>query len=152
MNPWPGSLAPTTANDPKCQESVWVAQLCLTFCNSKGSSPLSSSVQGILQARKLEWVAIPFYKGTFPTQGLPHCRQILYHLSHQGSLKMPKLRLQFMLWPSLGAHTHCPPFIMQSAGERKHMRAWRCRKFSQATPWCCCLSTHFVWPVGLQRL
>ena len=37
-----------------------------------------------------EWVAIPFSRGSFPTQGsnlsLPHCRQILYCLSHQVSL------------------------------------------------------------------
>ena len=37
----------------------------------------------------LEWVAFPFSRGTFPTQELnpclPHCRQILYQLSHQGS-------------------------------------------------------------------
>ena len=51
-----------------------------------------SSVHGILQARILEWVTIPILQGIFPTQGwnlgLPHCRRILYHLSHQGSLKM----------------------------------------------------------------
>ena len=45
-----------------------------------------SPVYGILQARILEWVAIPF-SGIFPTQGsnpdLPYYRQILYHLSHQ---------------------------------------------------------------------
>ena len=39
-----------------------------------------SSVHGILQARILEWVAIPFSRGIFPTQGsnphLLHCRQI----------------------------------------------------------------------------
>ena len=32
----------------------------------------------------------PFFQGIFPTQalnlGLPHCRQILYRLSYQGSL------------------------------------------------------------------
>ena len=43
----------------------------------------------ILQARILEWVAIPFSKGSFWPQGsnlvLPHCRKILYHLSHQGN-------------------------------------------------------------------
>ena len=37
----------------------------------------------------LEWAAIPFSRGIFPTQGLnpglPHCRQILYQLSHKGS-------------------------------------------------------------------
>ena len=48
-------------------------------------APLSMS---ILQARILEWVAMPSSKGIFPTQesnsGLPHCRWILYGLSHQG--------------------------------------------------------------------
>ena len=47
------------------------------------------SVQGILQARILEWVAMPSSRGIFPTQGsnpgLPHCRQILYCLRHPGS-------------------------------------------------------------------
>ena len=48
-----------------------------------------AEVHGILQARILEWVAIPFLQGIFPTQGsnpsLPHYRQILYQLSYQGS-------------------------------------------------------------------
>ena len=39
----------------------------------------------ILQARILEWVAFPFSKGDLPNPGLPHCRWILYQLSHQGS-------------------------------------------------------------------
>ena len=41
---------------------------------------------GILQARTLEWVAMPFLQGIFPTQGLNsglHCKWILYQLSHQ---------------------------------------------------------------------
>ena len=54
----------------------------LMDCSSPGSS-----VYGILQARILERVAIPFSRGFFLTQesnlGLPHCRQILYHLSNQ---------------------------------------------------------------------
>jgi len=39
----------------------------------------------IIQARILEWVAMPSSRGFFPTQGsnpgLLHCRLILYHLS-----------------------------------------------------------------------
>ena len=35
-------------------------QLCPTFCNSTDYSPPGPSVHGILQARKLEWVAISF--------------------------------------------------------------------------------------------
>ena len=40
------------------------AQLCLTLCNSMDFSPPGSSVHGILQARILEWVAIPFSRGS----------------------------------------------------------------------------------------
>ena len=141
---------------------VLVVQLCPTLCDSMDCSLSGSSVHGIVQARILEWVAIPFSRGCsqprdqtwvsciagrfftiytqthtyiyilfwilfhyesescsvvsnflwphglyrpwnspgqntkmgscsllqgiFPTQGLnpglPHCRQILYHLSH----------------------------------------------------------------------
>ena len=53
---------------------------------------VGSSARGLLQARTLEWVAIHFLQGIFPTQGqspgLPHCRKILYRLSHQGSPKV----------------------------------------------------------------
>ena len=47
------------------------------------------TVHEILQARTLKWVDFLFSRGIFPTQGsnpgLPHCRQILYQLSHKGS-------------------------------------------------------------------
>ena len=39
---------------------VLVSQSCLTLCNPMDSSPPGSSVHGVLQARILEWVAIPF--------------------------------------------------------------------------------------------
>ena len=35
-------------------------QSCLTLCDPIDSSPLGSSVPGILQARTVEWVAISF--------------------------------------------------------------------------------------------
>ena len=41
-------------------KSVKVAQSCLTLCDPMDCSPPGSSVHGILQARILEWVAIPF--------------------------------------------------------------------------------------------
>ena len=43
---------------------VLVTQLCLTPCDSKNWGPPGSSVLGILQARVLEWVAIPFPRGS----------------------------------------------------------------------------------------
>ena len=51
----------------------------------------SHGSHGILQARILEWVSVPFSRGTFPTQGsnsgLPHCRGVLYKMNYQESLK-----------------------------------------------------------------
>ena len=65
------------------------AQLCLTLCDPMDYGQPGSSVHGILQARALEQAAI-FYSGDLPYPRIeprspPHCRQILYHLSHQGS-------------------------------------------------------------------
>ena len=39
-------------------------QSCLTLCNPRDGSPPGSTVPGILQARTLEWVAIPFFRGS----------------------------------------------------------------------------------------
>ena len=62
-----------------------LAKSCLTLCDPMDCSLPGSSVHGILQARILEWVAMPSSRGIFPTQGvnphllwLLHCRQILY--------------------------------------------------------------------------
>ena len=43
---------------------VKVAQSCLTLCDPMDCSLPGSSVHGILQARILEWVAIPFSRGS----------------------------------------------------------------------------------------
>ena len=58
------------------------AQLCPTLCNPMDcpwDSPRQNTGAGSLS----------FLQGIFPSQGLnpglPHCRQILYQLSHQGS-------------------------------------------------------------------
>ena len=70
-----------------CSEKVLVASLCLTLCDPMDCSLPGFSVHGILQARILECVAMAL-QGIFQTQGsnlvLPHCRQILHHLSHWG--------------------------------------------------------------------
>ena len=41
-----------------------VTKLCPTLCDSMDNSPQVSSVRGIFQARILEWVAIPFSRGS----------------------------------------------------------------------------------------
>ena len=54
VNPWGLSYSP----------KVLVSQLCLTLHYLMDCSPPSSYVHGILQARIVEWVAIPFSRGS----------------------------------------------------------------------------------------
>ena len=42
-----------------------ITQSCLTLCNSMDCNLPDSSVRGILHARLLEWVAMPFPRGSF---------------------------------------------------------------------------------------
>ena len=66
-----------------------VTQSCPALCD-----PMDYTVQTILQARMLEWIAFLYplpkiLQEIFPTQGsnpgLPYRRQILYKLSHKGN-------------------------------------------------------------------
>ena len=45
-------------------------QLYLTLCDPMDYSPLGFSVQAILQARILEWVAMPSFKGSSQPRSL----------------------------------------------------------------------------------
>ena len=83
-----------------CQAALFLekamAQSCPTLCNPMDCSLPGSSDHRIRQARILEWGAISFFRGSsqpllqgiFPTRsylGLPHCGQILHHLSQKES-------------------------------------------------------------------
>ena len=81
-----------------------VTHSCPTLCDPMDRNLPGSSVHGIFQARVLQEYCNGFLlQGIFLTQGLnpglPHCRQTLYHLSHQGSpsvirvVSFPYLRL-----------------------------------------------------------
>ena len=56
---------------------VLVAQLCPTLCDPMDYSLPGSSVHGILQARILEWVAIPFSRES-PHTGIKPISLILW--------------------------------------------------------------------------
>ena len=70
-------------------EGSEVTQSCPAPCDPMDCSLPGCSIHGIFPARVVEWVAISFSRGIFPTQGLnpglPHCRQMFYLLSYQGS-------------------------------------------------------------------
>ena len=52
-------------------------QLCPTFCDLMDCSPPSFSVHGILQARILEWVVMPFSRGS----SQPRDQTCVFHVS-----------------------------------------------------------------------
>ena len=58
------SLARTEWDASQVCPGVLVAQSCPTLCNPMDHSPPGSSVHGILKVRILEWVAIPFSRGS----------------------------------------------------------------------------------------
>ena len=45
-------------------------QSCPTLCDPMDCSLLGSSVHGILQARILEWIAMPSFRGSNPNPGI----------------------------------------------------------------------------------
>ena len=60
---------------PSCEGGivyVLVTQSYPTLCNPMDCSLPGSSVHGILQARILEWVPIPFSRGDLPDPGIEH--------------------------------------------------------------------------------
>ena len=81
-----------TIHSPVCVCVYMCAQSCLTLCDSMDCSLPWSTVHGVLQARILEWVALPFSRGTswprdWTCVSYVSCigRWVLYHNHHPGS-------------------------------------------------------------------
>ena len=104
-----------------CAVLCLVAQSCLTLCEPEDCSLPGPSVHGILQARILEWIVMPSFSGSSQprdqTQALPHCRQILYCLSHKGSPRLvgSLILLQgiFLIQESNWGLLHCRQILYQ---------------------------------------
>ena len=66
--PQAGEIALVPLSTPLCdwwwRVFVFITQSCSTLCDSIDCSLLGFSVHGILQARIIEWVAIPFFRGS----------------------------------------------------------------------------------------
>ena len=93
-------------NFPSKKVKVLVTHSCLILCDLINCSIPGSSVLGILQARILEWVAIPFpgnlsQPGTEPrSPAMQADCSPLYHLSRQGSSLAPQPGIKLM-YPTL---------------------------------------------------
>ena len=109
------------------------AQSCPTLCNPMDCSLPVSSVHGILQARILEWVAIPFSRGSSSRRGWTHSSctggQILYLLSHLESSHIATFKKggvgnSFLNWSYNDRKLPCPV-----RNKEKHFRLWTERIF-----------------------
>ena len=76
----------------QCVRACWLLQSCPTVCEPVDCSPPGSSVHGILQARLLEWIAMPSSKGSSWPRDQTHIsyvscigRQALHQEGHLGS-------------------------------------------------------------------
>ena len=81
-----------------CAVLCLVTLSCVRLCDLMYYSLPGSSVHGILQARILEWVAMPSSRGSSQPRDwtqVSHCRQILYCLSHQEQLRI----LEWVAYP-----------------------------------------------------
>ena len=86
-----------------------VTQSCPTLCDSTDYCLPGSSVHGDSPGKNTGLGCHPLLQGIFPIQasnpGLPHCRWILYCLSHQGSPRILQWELIYVV-PSQGHNDH----------------------------------------------
>ena len=71
LMPFKGGIFMGTQHSPECLSHTYLRacsfiQLYPTLCDPLDYSPPGFSVHGILQARILEWVAMPSSRGSFP--------------------------------------------------------------------------------------
>ena len=94
--PEPPALASgfLTSGPPKKKVKVKVTQSRPTLCD-----PMDYTAHGTLQARNTGVGSLSLLQAIFPTQelnpGLPHCRLIIYQLSHKGG---PRI-LEWVAYP-----------------------------------------------------
>ena len=100
---------------------------------------LCASVHGIFQARILEWVAISFSDGFFPTQGLNlsllcllHCRWNLFLRASGEASFLTRSQVRSILY--LKTHQWYPVFLIKPVSTRPYM---------------ICLSLLFLWTSSL---
>ena len=88
---------------------VLVTQLCLTLCDSTDCSPPCPSVHGLLQAGILEWVSMPFSRGS----SRPRDRSWVSHIvgrfvtiwANRGALTFSKIYCSCCLYQKIFFHS-----------------------------------------------
>ena len=97
-----------------CSVAVYAVlhcSVCPTLCDPMDCNPPSSSACGDSPSKNTGVSCHALLQGIFPTQGsnpgLPHCRQILYHLSRQGSpVQSLSCQLLYSYYTSIKCYWH----------------------------------------------
>ena len=84
----PHSVSTSVICNQRVLVKVKVTQSCLTLCN-----PMDYIVHGILQARILEWVAVPFSRGSSQPRDQTQVSHIAGRFTTQLNLYTPKPKL-----------------------------------------------------------
>ena len=104
------------------------AQLCLTLCDPMDCSLSGSSVHVDSPGKNIGVGCHALLPGIFPTQGsnlgVPHCRQILYQLSHQGS---PRI-LQWVACPFFSEYSRPRNWTRFSCIAGRFFTSWATRE------------------------
>ena len=109
-------------------------------------SPPGSSVHGDSPGKNTGVGCHTLLQGIFPTQGsnpcFPHCRQILYHLSHHGSpwiLKWAACPLSKGIFPSQESNQgllHCRQILYHLSHKASpRILEWAAYPFSRGSSW-----------------
>jgi len=105
-----------------------VAQSCPILGDPMNCSPPGSSVLGHFPGKNTGVVCHALLQGLFSTQGsnlgIPHCRLILYHLSHQGS---PRI-LEWVVYPFSRGSSWSRNWIGVSCIAGGFLTSWPTRK------------------------
>ena len=123
---------------------VKVTQSCLTLCDPMDCSPPGSSVHEDSPGKNTGVGCHALLQGIFPTQGsnpgLPHCRRILYQLSHQGSLLT---EWGCFILPSVTSDRQVLSWSISQWGWRWHLCSISHQDLASA------LNFSFVFPLGI---
>ena len=110
---------------------VKAAESCLTLCDPMDCSLPGSSVRGILQVKILEWVAIPFSKGSSQPRDQTQLSHIaggfLYQLSHQGS---PRI-LEWVAYPFSSGSSQPRNWTRVSSTAGRFSTSWAARNVTR---------------------
>ena len=134
-----------------------VSQSCPTLCDPMNGSPPGSSVHGNSPGKNAGVGCHALLQGIFLTQGwnpgFPHCRwhcrQVLYHMSHQGS---PWI-LDWVAWPFSRGSSWPRNQTGVSFIAGRSFTSWANRDISSSLIWKGCLvlrpliSEHRTWAI-----